>query len=371
MATHRPNDARVSRRVAWEPLALAPALALLALFLAITTLQGLASTAALRAHGEVPALLPVLAGQFTGAIAAWMALPVVALSVRRAGVPDGRWARFGGTHLAGYVLFALAHLAAMLVLRALVGVAIGRASFGPIGAQIAYEVRADLVLYPALAGVWYVALVRDERRASELRAARLEQALAESRLDALGARLDPHFLFNTLHTIGAVMHEDLARTETLLANLGDLLRVTLDEASRPTWTLAEEHTHTERYVDILRARFADRLSVAWSVAPGLMARAVPRFSIQMLVENAVKHNQRSEPLRVEVLVTGDQDGVLRIAVSDDGRGLADHARKAGRGLARLEETIELIYGRGASLETATSPRGGALVAIRLPEARVG
>jgi two-component system, LytTR family, sensor kinase len=368
MATHRPSDAPVSWRVTWEPFGLAPALALLALFLAVTTFQGLASAAALRAHGEVPALIPVLAGQFTGALAAWMVLPVVALSVRRAGVPDGHWARFSATHLGGYVLFALAHLAAMLLLRALVGLAIGRAAFGPIGAQIAYELRADLVLYPALSGVWYVALVRDERRASELRAARLEQALAESRLDALGARLDPHFLFNTLHTIGAVMHEDLARTETLLANLGDLLRVTLDEASRPTWTLAEERAHTERYIDIMRARFADRLGVAWSVAPGLDTRAIPRFSIQMLVENAIKHNQHREPLLVDVLVTDDEIGVLRIAVGDDGCGLVDDARKPGRGLARLQETIELLYGPGASLETATSPRGGALVAIRLPGA---
>ncbi len=361
------SSARGDAPDGWPALQLGPALVLLGVFLAVTTAQGIASDAAFRAHGLHRALVPVLAGQYTGALSAWLALPIVQLGVRRAGVPPGRgWWRFGFTHVGGYVAFAAVHACAMVVLRTIVGYALGGTPFGPVAAQIAYEVRADLILYPALAGLWYALLVREERRTSALRAAELERALVESRLDALTARLDPHFLFNTLHTISAVMYEDLARTETLLANLGELLRVTLD-TSRPSWTIAEERTHTERYTLILRERFGDRLVVSWTVEPRALTRTIPRFAIQSLVENAVKHNERPEPLHVEVDVALEDD-VLRIVVDDDGRGLdAPESEKPGRGLSRLEEILRLAHGPRASLERSSRPAGGAHMILSVPE----
>jgi two-component system LytT family sensor kinase len=352
----------------WPALQLGPALVLLAVFLAVTTAQGIASDAAFRAHGLHRAFVPILAGQYTGALAAWIALPIVQLAVRRAGVPPGLgWWRFGLVHVGGYVAFAAVHAGTMVLLRTIVGHVLGGSPFGPVVAQVAYEVRADLILYPALAGLWYALLVREERRKSALRAAELERALVESRLDALTARLDPHFLFNTLHTISAVMYQDLARTETLLANLGELLRVTLD-TSRPSWTVDEERTHTERYSVILRERFGDRLVVSWTIDPRARTRTIPRFAIQMLVENAVKHNERSEPLHVEIDVALE-DEVLRIEVGDDGRGLDPSlSDKPGRGLSRLEETLRLAHGARASLERSSTLSGGARIVLSVPEA---
>jgi LytS/YehU family sensor histidine kinase len=215
-----------------------------------------------------------------------------------------------------------------------------------------------------LAALWSPLHAWEERQQAALRAAQLEAQLAEARLQALAAQLDPHFLFNALNTVSAVMYEDLGRTERLLSHLGQLLRAALAPGG-PTWELAEECAHAGRYAELLQARFGDRLAVAWEVAPGLERARVPRFAIQTLIENAVKHNQeRLAPLTVRVRA-GCADGRLRIEVEDDGQGFGP-APASGRGLARLEETLRLLGGERAALERSASPSGGARVALTLP-----
>jgi len=323
--------------------------------------------------GPSPTSTAWLIGHTAGAIGAWAAFPTVQLFVAWAHDPRSGWARFIALHLGGYATFAVAHLLVMIPLRYLAALATGTLFYVPtLRIQVIYEAQADLALYPALAGLWHAIYVWDERRESELRTAALERALAQTRLDALTARLDPHFLFNALHTISASMHENLERTESLLASLGDILRVTL-EPSTPVWTLAEEHAHAERYVELLEARFGDRLSVRWQIQGEATSARVPRFAIQSLIENAVKHNSSHEP-KLHVVITIDVRGdQVHVCVDDDGRGFSDAQRAAadvdGRGLVRLEETLTLVFGDRAELARDRSPSGGARVTLRIPTTR--
>lgn len=352
----------------WPELRRGPAVGLLVLFVGVAVAQGSAYHAFLQARGSPTDLDTWLIGHITGAIGAWAAIPAVQTAVLNA-EPARGWPRVLAVHVAGYLAFAAQHVALMLTLRWVAGLFAPHLSFGSPGSQLLFEARADLVVYPAIAGLWYALRMWNERRAAALRAARLERAVALARLDALTARLDPHFLFNALNTLGEVMHRDLERAEALLADLGELLRVALGPGA-PTWTLADERAYTERYALLLAARFEDRVRILWSTSAS-PALALPRFAVQSLVENSVKHNQhRQAPLTVSVDVVC-RDGLLEIRVADDGCGFPDPApteprRDAPRGLARLAETLTLLYGASAALTRGRSALGGAEVRLTLP-----
>lgn len=357
-------------RSGWPKIEVRPALSLLALFVAIATAQGLAMGVA--RHGRWPDGVPVeLIGFLSGAIGAWVALPVVQMVVARVNDSPRDMGHLLALHLVGYAVFTTIHTSVMVALRVLAGLISTRIGerFASIPMQVVYEVPADLILYPALAGLWHLLRAREDQREVALRTAELERALAETRLGALAARIDPHFLFNALHTVSAMMHEDLPRTDRLLARLGDVLRWSF-EADRPTWTLEEEQALTSSYVEIQRARLGDRLQVSWSTDPSasIAASSVPRFAIQSLVENAVKHNEAREAPLVVTIDTRIEAAALLVRVSDDGVGFdAPALRPLGHGLSRLDEVLRLAFGEAASLSQRRSALGGAEVVLSIPQ----
>jgi LytS/YehU family sensor histidine kinase len=200
-----------------------------------------------------------------------------------------------------------------------------------------------------------------------LREAALANELKETRLQALLGQLNPHFLMNALNTVSAVMFEDVTRTDRLLSDLGLVLRAGF-ESERPTWSLAEERAHTERFVSILEARFSDRLRVEWDIPGHVERQQVPRFAFQILVENAVKHNQDQTQrlaLRIRARAVAER---LELEVEDSGRGFGapSPARGAGLGLHHLEEMLRLLHGPAAELVREAGPEGGARVRLRFP-----
>jgi two-component system LytT family sensor kinase len=341
-------------------------LQLLAFFLAIATLQGLAVIGVWRGEGgSQQPFLPPLGRQITGALAAWLALPIVQFASLNAPGPRVGWPRLLVMHAAGFLCFTAFKTTVMLTLRWTVEPLVeGITSSQPLMAQVLWETQQDIVLYGCLAAFWTSLYAWDERRAAVLHAARLDTQLASARLDALTAQVNPHFLFNALNTVSAIMYEDLPRTERLLSSLGQILRATLAPGS-VTWTLAEERGHTERYTELLLARFGDQLSVSWETPPAFEQERVPRFAIQTLVENAVKHNQDREiPLTVKI--TCAREGALVcLTVQDDGRGFAPTPERDG-GLERLRETLRLLHGERGQLSLAGPP--GARVELRFPAA---
>lgn len=353
----------------WPRLRARPAIALLGLFLAIGLWQGSAVRFALLAEGStLPAAHPFL-WELTGALAVWIALPIVQAAVLNAPSPRVGWPRFLALHSAAFVLFTTVHIVAMVGPRMLLYPLLGWGSYhyGPLAFRIPMEVQKDLITYVGAASLWSFFLAWKERQARALRAVRLEAELKEARLQSLTGQLNPHFLFNALNTVSAVMYEDLGRTDRLLSDLGQLLRASLDSTG-PTWTLAEERTHTQRYVGLLTARFGERLRVHWDVEPRLEALQVPRFSLQTLVENAVKHNQdRPGPLEVRLRARGT-GADWRLEVEDSGRGLesASPASGPGVGLEQLARVLALLHGERARLERGCGPEGGARITLHLP-----
>jgi len=202
-----------------------------------------------------------------------------------------------------------------------------------------------------------------------LRAAELERQVAETRLGVLEAQLRPHFLFNALHTVGSLVRAgEQSAAVSAIARLGDLLRQALRGGSQQEVTLREELIFATHYLELERARFRDRLETRVDVEPALLDALVPRFILQPLVENAVRHGiEPSEhPGRVEVSAARSGDS-LHLAVTDTGPGpIVVRSGRGGIGLGNTRERLRHLYGPAASVDLEARPGGGSVVRVVLP-----
>jgi two-component system, LytTR family, sensor kinase len=200
--------------------------------------------------------------------------------------------------------------------------------------------------------------------------AKLEARLAEARLESLTAQLQPHFLFNALHSVSTLMHRDVEAADTMLARLGDLLRRTLDDRGRPELPLAEELRLLDAYLDIARVRFEDRLTVDMRIAPDTNQALVPRFVLQPLVENALQHGIGSREGSGRVTIRSERAGErLSLVVSDDGAGgplSGNGFPREGIGLTNTRLRLRERYGADHLLQLTKGDEGGLVVTMSIP-----
>ncbi len=176
-----------------------------------------------------------------------------------------------------------------------------------------------VLLYFALLGIGAALDSRKRLRQRDRQASQLSAQLARAQVQALQTQLQPHFLFNTLHAIGMLVHEDPPAAGRMLMRLGDLLRQTLALTDVPEIALRDELSILDDYLGIERARFGDRLTVDLEIDPDLLSAAVPTFVMQPLVENAVRFGVTSRvgPGRIRIIARRVGSG-LQLVVQDDG-----------------------------------------------------
>jgi signal transduction histidine kinase len=195
---------------------------------------------------------------------------------------------------------------------------------------------------------------------TELKGARLEAQLAEARLKALQAQINPHFMLNSLNAIaGLVQLDERARAADAIGRLADLFKTALRLGRDLTVTLGDEIDFLEGYLKLCELRFGARLSSELSVPLALREMRVPALIVQPLVENAIRHGMESPtPLHIDIRAYA-QSAALVIEVEDDGRGVAvTEAQPAGHGLANVRERLRLCFGDAAELTLAArAPRG--------------
>ncbi len=211
-----------------------------------------------------------------------------------------------------------------------------------------------------------------ESRRRELREAFLEARLARAELAALRSQLQPHFLFNALHSVSALMEENTAAARRVLLRLADLLRQALEQLNAQEVPLEKELEFARAYLEIQRVRFADRLEVQIEASPEAAGVRVPSLLLQPLVENAVRHGiERSVgPGRIDITAEA-ADGRVRIRVRNTGPGLMREGNaREGLGLENTRARLERLYGRAHRLELREVDGGvEALVEIPLPVQR--
>jgi LytS/YehU family sensor histidine kinase len=181
-------------------------------------------------------------------------------------------------------------------------------------------------------------------------------------------QLQPHFLFNTLHSVSALIHEDDEAADLMIARLSDFLRLVIEHAGGQEVALVQELEFLQRYLDIQQVRFQNRLRVTIDVSPEALDALVPNLVLQPLVENAIRHAVEPRAVGGRVEVTARQDGDdLRLTVRDDGPGLRPgSAQGAGVGISNTRARLEHLYGARQALEIANHSEGGVLVTVTFP-----
>ena len=227
---------------------------------------------------------------------------------------------------------------------------------------------SDLFVYAAAVTLATAMTYRDQARQRLVQASRLEAQLARARLEALEAHLHPHFLFNMLHSISALLDLDVRQARRMIARFGELLRMTLDARATPEVPLSWEVDFVERYLAIQRIRFPDRMAVEHRVEPDVRDALVPRLLLQPLVENAIRHGVERSGGLVTIMVWAKRDGDRLLAgVDDTGPGLpGSDGAPGGIGLSTTRARLRERYGEDAALTVGARPGGGISVAVSLP-----
>lgn len=271
-----------------------------------------------------------------------------------------------GRYLRWLPLVAITFVVAVYALRFGVYALVGRTyeHAGWYGIFVYESVRFTL-----FAGLWLGVLFGvDSYRQWQLQKQRLlgmQKALAEAQLAQLQGQLRPHFLFNALNTVSALMHTDVARADRLVATLGELLRISLRSGEQEMTPLADE-LHTLRlYAEIMRERFRDRVTLSWETDPALLDTPVPALLLQPLLENAFKHGVERNVghVHIHICVQRAHDA-LAIVVSNSGSVLAPEHRD-GLGFGNCRERLGILYGHGASL-SLHDEAGGVVARVLIP-----
>jgi two-component sensor histidine kinase len=258
----------------------------------------------------------------------------------------------------------------------------------------------DLLAYGAIIGLMHSVHFYRRLRERERSALVLESSLANARLSALRAQLHPHFLFNSLNAIVALLRRDPRLAEATLMSLSDLLRLALSQAEKQEVPLREEMNFVNRYLEIQQTRFGDKLRIEHDVAPATLDCLVPTLLLQPLVENAIRHGiEPAENGGLLRITAHRQNGRLVMTVEDNGVGLTTKAvdvshstntnladesttlplaknelpvarsiprNGTGIGLTNLRSRLETLYGREQALELVPRPERGVIVRIEVP-----
>jgi LytS/YehU family sensor histidine kinase len=202
-----------------------------------------------------------------------------------------------------------------------------------------------------------------------LRTSQLQTQLAKARLQALKSQLQPHFLFNTMHSISALMLIDVRAADRMMTRLSDLLRMSLESAETQITTLSRELEFVNCYLEIEKIRFEERLNVVMEIDPATLDAQVPQLLLQPLVDNAIKHGIARMPTEGEVRIAARAaGGELQLEIGDNGPGFGVRGsfQSNGLGLRVTRERLESLYGEHHSMELLSLPDGGGCVRICIP-----
>jgi sensor histidine kinase YesM len=310
------------------------------------------------------ALLYELTGWYTWALLA----PAIVLLAQRIPFERGRWGFAAVFHLTASALFSVLQLILKITFTRWLQPASAQSFSDSFRFVLESGSYFNLVAYWGVLAASYGLVFYRKSQERDLRASQLEARLAQARLQVLEMELQPHFLFNTLNTVSALVHKDPDTAERMIARLGDLLRLTLHNSGQQEVTLQEELELLDRYVEIEQTRFRDRLRFQLTIADDTLRARVPRLLLQPIVENAIRHgiSRRSSAGRVEVHARRTANSLL-LRVSDDGPGLpTEQNGREGIGLGNTRARLQELYPNRHRFQLDDEPGGGVAVLVELP-----
>jgi signal transduction histidine kinase len=308
-----------------------------------------------------------LAWQMSAVVIFALSTPLVLRLARRYRVERQTWRRALPMHLLAGTAVSTAWSAYHIVIDTGFAGNLGVLKLSNFPRLIFVNLDKQLLVYAIIVVISHAVDYYQRYREGELRA-------SQAQLQALKMQLHPHFLFNALHSISALVHTDPEAADKMIARLGDFLRLTLESSAAQVVPLRQEIEFLNCYLEIERIRFRDRLTTRIDVDPQALDCRVPNLILQPIVENAIRHgvSQRSAHGHIEVLASR-AGPALRLEVRDNGRGLPEGAAASARGakgggvgLANTRARLQQLYGAGHRFELSNSPAGGAVVVMEIP-----
>jgi LytS/YehU family sensor histidine kinase len=237
-------------------------------------------------------------------------------------------------------------------------------------AYFAFGFYIDLIIALLIVIAVHALIYYQNFRASELAQSSLKTQLAQAQLRALKMQLHPHFLFNTLHSISSLVLEDPPKANSMIARLGDFLRLTVENSEQQLVTLKEETEFLRCYLDIEQVRFGDRLTVAFELEPQTLSAQLPHLILQPVVENAIQHAIAPRATRGHINIQAKRlDSLLRVAISDNGPGITSNANSPAKkcvGLTNVRTRLQQIYGSDFRFELTNGENEGLTVIMEIP-----
>jgi two-component system, LytTR family, sensor kinase len=297
----------------------------------------------------------------------WVVLgPLIVWVTRRIPIRPPRLVNFGA-HTAFEIACVAVHAVALVLLGMAAGYGRGETLTRAWLGVMSTAAIPDFFLYSAIVAAITAVDAAKEARRRETQAAVLSAELASARLDALLLQLQPHFVLNTLNTVAILIREAApAAALAVVLDLGALLQGMLSKTGQQEHTLAEEIAFLRRYLHVEQVRFADRLQIAVNVEGGLGGAAVPRYVLQPIVENALRHGiARSESGGKIAIAAWRTDARLWLRVTDSGPGLPPDVER-GIGLANVQRRLTHLYDAGCALAIDRDAAGHTAATIWLP-----
>ncbi|HKT26674.1 sensor histidine kinase [Dyella sp.] len=302
-----------------------------------------------------------------------LATPFIIELARRHPIGRGAWLKTAGMHLAAFVLIsAVAESWAALL----------RVVFNPWHhtppstflytwyTTLTDQILTFVIVYVLILTITYGIDSREKMERQMTETGRLNEELSRAQLAALRRQMDPHFMFNTLNSIvGLVRDQRNDAAVSMIVGLSEFMRRASEDSHRTQVTLTEEVEYLQRYIDIQKMRFGDRLRVSLDIPAELGNAQVPNLLLQPLVENAIKHGVSKRVAGGDVRVAGTRpDGTLRLTVYNDGPWVQEdmEATSCGVGLGNLRTRLHILYGERSALQLRPLDAGGVEVVVTLP-----
>jgi two-component system LytT family sensor kinase len=311
--------------------------------------------------------------------------PIAFALALRFPIQRGNWLRRSSLHLLFALVFSMAHIALRFVTPfaawdSKVGFVSGVWNSQTHLFEIKWSIFRNLALTNTVDDITgtYVTIILVAHALSyywrfrdrEVQSAKLQMQIANSRLQALKSHLQPHFLFNTMHSISALMLTDVSSADKMMSRLSDLLRMSLENSEIQTTRLSRELEFAGTYLDIEKIRFEERLNIVLDIAPETLDAQVPSLLLQPLVENAVRHGISRLSEGGQISIAANRNGNdLHLRVRDNGPGLtmaADATSSTGLGIRTTRERLRTLYGDNQDFQIQAVPKGGVEVSVKIP-----
>jgi LytS/YehU family sensor histidine kinase len=312
-----------------------------------------------------------LIDELTGVYTFWLLIPVILTFFKRYPLGKNNFLKRFPIYLLFTIAVGLTHTLMMYISRLLIYPLLGFGiyDYGYIPFRIIMEYLKQFIIFWVTYSIYMVIKMNKEKEEQKIRTAKLEELLTKTRLEALKMQLNPHFLFNTLNMISSTMYDNLETADRMIANLSDLLRITLKSSGKGENVLINEIEILNLYIEIMKSRFKEKLEVEINIDKELDNALVPNFLFQPIVENSIKYGMENLSITKIYIAAKRENDKLLLHVKDNGPGINENERnilKKGVGLSNTVERLEKLYGSDYDFSWENLPEGGLLINISIP-----